>query len=170
MEDTPMHAALCATALTLSLCPVALFAATVYRCEDHNGRVTFTHLGCASDQQTQLQTADNPPPSGGTKETEKAAGKNQPTTKPTEQEHRAVVGIGQREDGCGNLLTARERRKAMIDKEARAGMSRADVESMLGKPDSISSQNGKLRYNYVDKQDNNRKRSISFDADGCVKS
>ncbi|MGY4532384.1 outer membrane protein assembly factor BamE (lipoprotein component of BamABCDE complex) [Pseudomonas sp. TE3786] len=165
-----MHPSLCATALVISLAPATLFATTVYRCEDHDGRVTFTHLGCPSDQQLQLQNADNPPPGGTAQETGKAAGKSRSTRPPKpDEEHQAVVGIGLRQDGCGNLLTASARRKAMIDKEVQAGMSRADVESMLGKPDSISSQNGKMRYNYVDKQDKGRKRSVSFDASGCVK-
>jgi hypothetical protein len=160
-----------ATAFIFTLSPTALLATTVHRCEDSNGKVTFTHLGCRTDQQLHLQNADNPPPSGDIAPPAKKPEKPEKRAKKSEaeEERPGIVGIGQRQDGCGNLVTPSARRKAMINKEVRAGMSRADVESMLGKPDTISSQNGNVRYNYVDKQDNGRKRSVSFDADGCVK-
>ena len=45
-------------------------------------------------------------------------------------------------------------------------MSRADVESSLGKPDTITEQNGKTRYVYQVKKGN--KRNINFDEAGCV--
>ncbi|MEN0108253.1 MAG: outer membrane protein assembly factor BamE [Pseudomonas sp.] len=153
----------------LALCILAADATTVHRCEDRNGHITFTHLGCPSDQQLQLHNAYNPPPSGSqaapatSKKAEKAASK----AKPAEQ-RRAVAGTAERQDGCGNLVTGSVRRKAIIKKEVRAGMTQADVESMLGRPDSVSSQNGKVRYGYVDKR-SGRKRSVTFDNDGCVK-
>ncbi len=163
-----MHPSIYATTFILALAPNALLATTVHRCEDNNGKITFTHLGCPTDQQLQIQDADNPPPSGEAPTAKEKSTKKAKTAKP-EDKRQGVVGIGQRQDGCGNQVTPSARRKAMINKEARAGMTRADVESMLGKPDSISSQNGKVRYNYVDKQDKGRKRSISFDSEGCVK-
>ncbi|GLK89420.1 outer membrane protein assembly factor BamE domain-containing protein [Pseudomonas turukhanskensis] len=153
-------------AAAISLSPFALFAATVHRCEDHHGHITFTHLGCPGDQQLLLQTADNPLPGTvppAVKTPEKTANKgiaNKPLY--------SISGTAERQDGCGNQVTASARRKAMINKEVRSGMTRADVESMLGKPDAISSQNGKVRYSYVDKQ-SGRKRSVSFDGDDCVK-
>jgi len=165
-----MHPSIYATTLILAFAPPALLATTVHRCEDSNGKITFTHLGCPTDQQLQLQDADNPPPSGEASAPKEKTTKKAKAPKPERQSQgQGIVGIGQRQDGCGNQVTPSARRKAMINKEARAGMSRADVESMLGKPDSVSSQNGKVRYNYVDKQDKGRKRSISFDSEGCVK-
>ena len=161
-----MHLSPHLLAAVISLFPFPLFAATVQRCEDQNGHVTFTHLGCPDGQQPLLQAADNPLP-----------GSVQPADKPAGKEHdkmtsngglRSIAGTAERQDGCGNQVTASARRKAMINKEVRGGMTRADVESMLGKPDGISSQNGKVRYSYVDKQ-SGRKRSVSFDSDGCVK-
>lgn len=163
-----MHPSIYATTLIFALAPTALLATTVHRCEDSNGKITFTHLGCPTDQQLQLQNADNPPPSGEAPAPKEKSARKAKASK-TEGKRQGIVGIGQRQDGCGNQVTPSARRKAMINKEARTGMSRADVESMLGKPDSISSQNGKVRYNYVDKQDKGRKRSISFDSEGCVK-
>ena len=46
-------------------------------------------------------------------------------------------------------------------------MTLADVESTLGRPDKISSQNGQLRYQYLDNQ--GRSRRVSFDENRCVK-
>ena len=39
-------------------------AATVYRCEDAAGHLTFSASGCASDSDSRLQRADNPRPGG----------------------------------------------------------------------------------------------------------
>ncbi len=154
--------------ITLSaLFPLTLFAATVHRCEAPDGHVTFTHLGCPSDQQLQLHEADNPPPGSIAPQSAQKPGKAASKPQPKEG-RRTIAGTAERQDGCGNQVTAGARRKAMINKEVRAGMTQRDVESMLGKPDSISSQNGKVRYSYVEKQ-SGRKRSVSFDSDGCVK-
>jgi hypothetical protein len=162
-----MHPALHLLITFSALVPLTIFAATVHRCEAPDGHVTFTHLGCPSDQQLQLHDADNPSPGSITpppaQKPEKAARKSKP-----KEERSTIAGTAERQDGCGNQVTASARRKAMINKEVRAGMTQRDVESMLGKPDSISSQNGKVRYSYVEKQ-SGRKRSVSFDSDGCVK-
>lgn len=71
------------------------------------------------------------------------------------------------DDGCGNLLSSSEKRQAIIRREVRSGMSSADVESSLGKPDRITRQNGRQRYHYRDKRGDNQ--LISFDEAGCVK-
>lgn len=166
-----MHPLTYAIPLTLALIPSPAVSAIVYQCEDSNGQLTFTHLGCSSDQiQQQHDLGSTPPtisasPPGGVK---KPAAKTARKTREPEGQAQAIVGIGQHDDGCGNKVSASLRRKAMIAKEVRPGMPRADVESMLGKPDTVSSQNGRVRYNYVDKRDKGRKRSVSFDEDGCV--
>lgn len=165
-----MHPTSCALALIATLTAAAAFATTVHRCEDVNGHVTFTHLGCPTDQQLHMQSVESPSPGGAIATQPIKPEKTLRQSKPqTTQERRAVAGTGERQDGCGNQITGSARRKAMIDKEVRPGMTRADVESMLGKPNSISSQNGKVRYNYADKN-TGRKRSVTFDSEGCVKS
>jgi len=166
-----MHPLVYALPLSLSLIPCTLFGAIVYQCEDINGRVTFTHLGCSTEQTQQQRDLESPPPNTTSPlptETKAAVAKPKQKTKEPEEQAQAVLGIGQRQDGCGNKVSASVRRKAMIDKEVRPGMTRADVESMLGRPDAISSTNGRVRYNYVDKRDKGRKRSVSFDEEGCV--
>lgn len=147
------------------LCPPPLPASTVFRCEDASGHVTFTLQGCPVEQVQYLQDADNPTP---------GSGKPTPLAKPSKSSRgkaakktSALVVVGKQEDGCGNLVTGRERRTAIIKQQIRSGMHRSDVESSLGMPDRISSQNGQTRYHYRDQQGNSRQ--VSFDEAGCVK-
>jgi len=169
-----MHLMLALITLALLLCPATTsFGATVHRCQDEKGHITFTQLGCSAEHGLASEILNMPSTESAnagaaqpTKKVSKAASEKPPRAN---RQSSAVAGTGARQDGCGNVLTPAARRKAMINKEARPGMTQADVESMLGKPDSISSQNGKARFNYVDKH-SGRKRNISFDVDGCVKS
>lgn len=140
-------------------------AASVFRCEDANGHITFTRHGCTTEQEQQTQSTRNHTP---------GSGKAIPLARP-EQNSRStrnsgsadLVIVGQQDDGCGNRITGSERRQAVIRQEIRSGMTRADVESSLGKPDKITRQNGQQRYHYRDKRGNSQQ--ISFDEAGCVK-
>ncbi|WP_372875362.1 DUF4124 domain-containing protein [Pseudomonas sp.] len=155
------RAAFCA----ILLCPPPLLAATVFRCEDASGHVTFTLQGCPTEQAQYLQDAHNPTPGSGKPTPLAKPGKpsrSKAAVKPSE-----LVVVGKQEDGCGNLVTGRERRTAIIKQQIRSGMHRSDVESSLGTPDRISSQNGQTRYHYRDQQGNSRQ--VSFDEAGCVK-
>jgi hypothetical protein len=149
----------------LLLCPAPLLAASVFRCEDANGHLTFTSQGCPSEQQQRLQHASNATPGSG-----KPVAMAKPATlqrdMPPPTSSKLVV-VGQQDDGCGNRITGSTRRQAMIKHEVRAGMTLADVESTLGRPNKISSQNGQLRYQYLDNQ--GRSRQVSFDENRCVK-
>ncbi|RJG09912.1 DUF4124 domain-containing protein [Pseudomonas cavernicola] len=164
-----MHRLLRAVSCAFLLCPSPLLlASTVFRCEDANGHVTFTLQGCPTEQAQQLQNADNPTP-GNDKpvplaKTAKGARSSKTSKKAKASE---LVVVGEQQDGCGNRVTGSARRAAMIQKEVRAGMTRADVESTLGKPDKISSQNGQMRYQYRDNE--GRSRQVSFDENGCVR-
>lgn len=149
---------------TISLCPLPLLAASVFRCEDVNGHITFTSQGCPSEQQKMLQHANNATPGSGKPVPMAKAATAQPVMRPTSSE---LIVVGQQDDGCGNRITGSTRRQAMIRHEVRAGMTLADVESTLGRPDKISSQNGQLRYQYLDNQ--GRSRQVNFDEDRCVK-
>ncbi len=161
-----MHRLYCAAFCATLLYPGWSQATTVYRCEDGNGHSTFTLQGCPEEQEQYLQNADNPTPSSGKAvPLAKTAGRRR-TAAGTATDSRLVV-VGEREDGCGNRVTGRARRDAMIKQRIRSGMTRADVESSLGKPDTISSQNGQTRYHYRDRQGNSRQ--VSFDEAGCVK-
>lgn len=154
------------TALSLALLvafTATARATTVLRCEDAQGRITYSQHGCPSDQLQQLQDAHNPRPSG-----------SGPTTQMTSATLRQALagefksqGIGQKDDGCGNQLDSRSRRESVIKGKIRAGMTRADVESALGKPERVSGQNGTLRFHYQAK--NGRSQQVTFDENGCVK-
>ena len=156
--------ALCAAILLLPIRDSS--ASSVFRCVDGTGHVTFTRHGCPSDQQQHLQDARNHTPS---------SGKVIPLANPDRRKATAPAGaaelviVGQRDDGCGNLLSSSEKRQAIIRKEIRAGLSRADVESSLGKPDRVTSSNGQQRYHNREKRKGGSSRQISFDAAGCVK-
>ncbi|RIZ35345.1 hypothetical protein AXX04_23120 [Pseudomonas aeruginosa] len=146
--------------LALSLAPAGE-AATVFRCEDASGHVTFTQLGCPNAQAGERIEADNPPP-GGTSVTPMA------TPAPLRREAPSVVVVGEGKEKCGARLGEQERRKAIVEQRIVAGMTRADVERALGKPDQVSGNNAEMTYRY--KADKRRgARSVSFDQEGCVK-
>lgn len=141
-------------------------AASVFRCIDADGHITFTRHGCATDQEQHLQDARNHTPSSGKAIPLADPGRRATAASPSSGE---VVIVGQQDDGCGNLLTSSEKRQAIIRKEVRRGMSRADVENSLGKPDRVTSSNGQQRYHYREKRKGGSSRQVSFDEAGCVK-
>ena len=155
-----LRAALCAPLLAFLPCT---WATTVIRCEDPQGRVTFTLHGCTASQTAHQQDARNPTP---------GSGKPVPLATPPRRaqqtpERIRFASTGQQQDGCGNTITGRERRQAIIKQQPKAGMTRRDVESALGKPDRTSQSNGQMRYHYKDRDGNTRQ--VSFDEQGCVK-
>lgn len=139
-------------------------AASVFRCIDANGHVTFTRHGCNSDQEQHLQDVRNHTPSSGKAIPLADTSRKAKSSKASADE---MVIVGQQDDGCGNLLSSSERRQAIIRQEIRSGMSLSDVESSLGKPDRIARQNGRQRYYYDDKR--GKRQQINFDEAGCVK-
>jgi hypothetical protein len=140
--------------------PVLATAATVHRCEDANGKITFTTLACPAGHELKLQNAHNPLP--GTVVTPLS-----PSEAKTRKKSEELVIVGQREDGCGNILSAEQRRRAIINQQTPAGMTKRDVESLLGKPDKIVGRNAELRYVYEEKK--GKSRQVTFDEKGCVK-
>ncbi|WP_263139014.1 outer membrane protein assembly factor BamE [Pseudomonas alcaligenes] len=77
-----------------------------------------------------------------------------------------IVGL-RRERTCGADLEDNERRRAMVRHEIRSGMTRAEVESVLGKPDKVSGKDGQVRYQYSEKH--GKQQTVNFDEAGCVK-
>ena len=144
----------------------AAFATSVFRCQDANGHVTYTLSGCPINHDQAIQHASNPTPSSGRPTLMAAPSKSTRSGERSDNQGPTVVGV--RDDGCGNQLSSSEKRSAIIRKEVRRGMARSDIESALGKPDSSNEQNGQARYVYKDQD--GRKRQISFDESGCVKS
>lgn len=139
-------------------------SATVFRCEDAAGHLTFSASGCASDSDSRLQRADNPRP-GGARPTLMA----KPKAAPRKEAPRAPTVVATRTDGCGDLLSSRERRQAIIRGQVKIGMSRADVENALGPPQRISQLDTLTRYHYEERQRKERSRLVTFDDQGCVR-
>ncbi|WP_236450738.1 DUF4124 domain-containing protein [Stutzerimonas stutzeri] len=139
------------------------FSASVFRCIDTAGHVTFSQQGCPTDQSSERQQAVNPKPSSD--ETVRMA-----TTASTTNHGRKVGNdvavVAEKDDGCGNRVTGSERRSAIISKSIRAGMTRSDVESALGRPESTTSTNGRDRLRFRDGK--GQVRTVSFDEHGCV--
>jgi hypothetical protein len=140
--------------------PVLATAATVHRCEDEHGHITFTTLACPLGHELKLQSAHNPLP--GT-----VVPSSSPKETKTRKRNEELVIVGQRDDGCGNVLSAEQRRRAIINQQTPAGMTKRDVESLLGKPDKIVGRNAELRYIYEEKK--GKSRQVTFDENGCVK-
>ncbi|WP_062389383.1 hypothetical protein [Pseudomonas abietaniphila] len=140
--------------------PVIATATTVNRCEDEHGSITFTTLACPMGHALKPQNVHSPLP--GTVVTTSA-----PTEIRTRKKTEELVVVGQRDDGCGNVLNAEQRRRAIINQQTPAGMTKRDVESLLGKPDKIVGRNAELRYVYEEKK--GKSRQVTFDEKGCVK-
>lgn len=139
-------------------------SATVFRCEDAAGHLTFSASGCASDSDSRLQRADNPRP-GGARPTLMA----KPKAAPRKEAPRAPTVVATRTDGCGDLLSSSERRQAIIRGQVKIGMSRAAVENALGPPQRISQLDTLTRYHYEARQRKERSRLVTFDDQGCVR-
>jgi hypothetical protein len=154
---------------TLICLPAMSSATLVNRCEDAEGNITFTTLSCPIEHERTVQHAYNPPPGGGFAVLPPAwPGERysaQPANKSVKGEEILVVGEWQ--DGCGNRLSAEQRRKAMMNRQTPPGMTRQDVENMLGRPDTIANRNGEQQYIYKSKE--GRSDSVTFDEYGCVK-
>ncbi len=140
--------------------PLYTQANTVQRCEDPTGKITFTTLGCPVGHTSELQKAFNAPPGSITPLIPSA-------DRRSTQASKEIVVVGQQDDGCGNRLSPAQRRQAIINQRTPPGMTRRDVESLLGRPDKITNRNGELRYTYHLKK--GRSNNVTFDENGCVK-
>ncbi|KGU85484.1 cell envelope protein SmpA [Pseudomonas mediterranea] len=156
--------------LLVTLCCLPSLAAehTVHRCENSAGHITFTTLSCRTEESLSLQRIH--PYSPGTiapagESLLPEAEHRQTSGNKTRRREPTVVGL--LEERCGNLLTAGQRRDAIMDRRIVTGMSQQDVESALGKPDSIKIRNSSIRYTYKEK--NGRSAEVVFDEKGCVK-
>lgn len=151
------------------LCPSPwALATTVHRCEAANGRITFTTLSCTAGEGLSLQDVRTftpaTPPDTTTALMPEAEIRE---TSGMKIKRRELTVVGQSEDKCGNQISAKERRQAIINQRVVAGMSQQDVESALGKPDKISIGNSATSYRYDIKR--GRSAHVEFDERGCTK-
>jgi len=154
----------CFLLIALLCLPLDAWATTVHRCESANGRITFTTLSCETGDSLSLQEVRTFTPGTTIALMPEADLRETSSMKNT---RRAPTVVGQSEDKCGNLINARERREAIINQRVVAGMSQADVESALGKPDKITVRNSSSSYRYDLKH--GRSALVDFDEKGCTK-
>ncbi|POA28604.1 MULTISPECIES: cell envelope protein SmpA [unclassified Pseudomonas] len=155
---------LTALLITLLCPPLQATAMTVHRCEDAEGRITYTTLSCPPGEALSRQNIYNP---SVFKFEAILPGTNHQETSGIKSTPRDPVVIGQMNDKCANVLSAKERREAIINQRIVPGMSQQDVESALGKPDKVSIRNATTNYRYDSKK--GRSAQIVFDEKGCVK-
>lgn len=135
-------------------------AATLHRCEAADGSLTFTSMSCAQGERLSKQEVH--PYSPGSV-----------VAIMPEANHEKTIGgrepgiIGGAEHICGNVIDARQRREAIINRRVIAGMSAQDVESALGKPDKVNIRTSMTSYRYDLKR--GRSAQVDFDQRGCVK-
>ncbi|MGU3345665.1 cell envelope protein SmpA [Pseudomonas monsensis] len=151
--------------LTSLLClPPAGAATTLHRCEAVDGSITFTSMSCANGEQRSVQEVHPYLPGSviaviPEHDHEETSGMKNRRREP------GVVGTAV--DQCGNLISARQRREAIINQRVIAGMSQEDVESALGKPDKVNVRTSTTSYRYDLKR--GRSAQVDFDERGCVK-
>jgi len=136
----------------------------VHRCEDIAGQITYTTLSCGPGETLTLQPIHSFNP-GHIEPMLPEAESHQTSSNKTTRKEPTIVG--RLEDRCGNLISAGQRREAIINRLIIAGMSQQDVESALGKPDTIKVRNSSTRYTYKTKK--GRSAEVVFDEKGCVK-
>lgn len=148
---------------SLFLIAAPAFPASVFRCVDQSGHVTFSQQGCPETQHQQRQQTANPTPGSG-----KAVLMAPPRSKSdaARSGNAGLAIVAEKDDGCGNRVNGSARRSAIISKQIRTGMTRRDVESALGRPENVTSNNGRDRLRFRDSS--GQVRTVSFDEHGCV--
>lgn len=142
-------------------------AARVYRCVTDSGAITFSQQGCQANEHAQVVHAENQRPGTG-----RAVPMAKPKRLPKRQtaaDAEVLTVVGSRDTHCSTSLSDKALRTAVIRQQIKPGMTIADVERALGRPDSVSSSNGQLRYRYLSREKNGRTRTITFDGAGCVR-
>lgn len=152
-------------------------AATIFKCVDAAGKVTFTkNQNCPRNSGLDdIVRAHNPAPRGSsapvqmaTPRSAQVAGQAQA---PAVSQPRtvAVVGGSAPSVKCDTGLSDRDLRTAKVRGEVVPGMSRKDVETIHGKPiDGTNARGGGANTYWNDKYV--EVTSVNFDGAGCVRS
>lgn len=144
-------------------------AATVFKCVDPSGKITFTQQNCPDNHAlSDVIRPRNVAPSGGVEVVNMAMPEDtrpepQPVSAPSAVRGVTVVGG---EKPCSTGMSSRDERTAVVRGEASKGMTRRQIESMYGTPDNTSTANGSVSYRYWSDQ-NRSYTSVSFDKNGC---
>jgi hypothetical protein len=152
-------------------------AASVNKCVGPDGKITFTQQACpGGGQPDEVVSANNPSPNG--RPPIATPRRDDPrwhsvlpstphTTAPSPRSGFTVAGDSGQRKGCSTGLSERDERTATVRGQAMKGMTKAQIESIYGKPDTVSTANGAVDYRYW--SDRNRKYvHVGFDRDGCA--
>ncbi|MDY0207083.1 MAG: outer membrane protein assembly factor BamE [Pseudomonas sp.] len=148
--------------LLLSLCcyQSTTALAQIFKCTADDGNISFNDSGCPPQSQQVLLSRQPvisiPAPPNNTIE-----------HKQDTSEHKAtrVTVITDDKHPCG-AFDATQRRTDLIRKQVKSGMSRAEVESMLGRPLSQRSHNGIVSAVYRNTKE--KRLTVRFNQQGCV--
>lgn len=145
-------------------------AASVFKCVDAAGRITFTQQSCPqSSLLHDVVSASSPTPSGSSQPVAMAATPEPAGMGRAGRPRASGIGASAPQAGCNTGLNAQDLRKAKVRNEIVPGMSRKDIEDMYGKAGRGGSARGagaSTYWNdkYVDVT------SVSYDRNGCVRS
>lgn len=146
-------------------------AATIFKCVDEAGKVTFTkNANCPRNSGLDdVISAHNAAPSGSSAPVQMAEPKSQRYSAPvTSKSGVVVVGGSSRQADCNTGLSDRDLRTAKVRGEVVPGMSRKDVESIHGKASDDTNVRGAGVNTYF-KDKYVRVTSVAFDRQGCVR-
>lgn len=162
-------------ALILLIFSSQTMAATIFRCVDASGKVTFTQQNCPDQHGLDaVVSAYNQPPSGSSEPvkmatTEARAGSGvAPSRSSSHNSSVSIAGSNSGSTGCSTGLSDQDLRKAKVQGRVVPGMSRKDVESMYGTPNGDNASGAGTSTYWNDKYVN--VTSVSFDGNGCVRS
>ncbi|HKM37572.1 MAG TPA: outer membrane protein assembly factor BamE [Thiopseudomonas sp.] len=148
--------------LALSMCCYQSTAALaqIFKCTADDGSISFNDTGCPP--QAQQDSISRQPVI-----TIPAAPNSTVEHNPDTQQHRAtrVTVITDDKHPCG-AFDSTQRRTDLIRKQVKSGMSRAEVESMLGRPLSQRSHNGIVSAVYRNTKE--QRLTVRFNQQGCV--
>lgn len=162
----------------IALLPTAANAATVFKCVDASGKITFTQQSCpANHQLDDVVSARNQSISGSgpaavmadPQRREVGVTRYQEQQSPTRRGGVTVVGGSAERAPCATGLSERDLRTAKVRGEIVPGMSRKDVEGMYGKVNRNGSAHGAGMTTYWNDKYLDA-TSVSYDSGGCVRS
>ena len=157
-------------ALAAVLLSSQLQAATVFKCVDAAGKVTFTqNQNCPrSSDLDDVISAHNAAPSGSSAPVQMAQPRGRSITAQAKEPSRGggVTVVGEKPK-CARGGNEQDHRKAVVSGRAAQGMTRVEIESMYGKPDNVTVANGRENYRYYNAQ-KKQYVSVGFDQGGCA--
>ena len=161
----------CGITLALLVCSGASHAATVFKCVDAQGKITFTaNANCPQNAElSDVVSAYNPTISRDGEhnrmaESPRSRSAATQQAQPNDQPRPASASSG----GCTTGLSDQDLRTAKVRGEVVPGMSRDEIKSMMGNPTDKSARGGGGSTYWSDRY--RQVFDVSFDRKGCVRS